>query len=121
MSYYSLVLAGVLMFGVTVSHAGAPPKVTPELLEKGKQVYTVNCLTCHGEKGDGNGPAGALMNPKPRSFLKDKLKVGGKPEQLFKTVSSGLPNTAMAAFAHLPEEDRWAAVLYVKETFLKKK
>ena len=57
---------------------GVPRKVlTPELLEKGKTVYTVNCMTCHGEKGDGNGPAGQYMNPKPRDFAKEKFK-GGK-------------------------------------------
>ena len=26
------------------------------------------CVTCHGEKGDGNGIAGAALTPKPRDF-----------------------------------------------------
>ena len=95
--------------------AAPPPKVvksTPALLEKGKASYTTNCDVCHGPKGDGNGPAGAAMNPKPRDFS-TPFKNGKKPEQVFKTLTEGLAGTAMAAFGHLPEEDRWGLVYYV--------
>ncbi len=91
----------------------APPKLTPALLEKGKTSYTTNCMTCHGDKGDGNGPAGAMMNPKPRNFAVDKFKQGDKPEKVFKTISEGLPNTSMVGFSHLNEEERWALTYYV--------
>lgn len=116
-----MVLTSVFFGFSLLSFAGGPPKVTPELLEKGKTIFTVNCVTCHGEKGDGNGPAGAYMNPKPRNFSTDKLKVGNKPEQLFKTITQGLTGTAMAGFGHLSEDDRWAVSLYVRETFMTKK
>ncbi len=111
-------LIGSVTYGGTVPK---PPKMTPELIQKGMAVYTTNCLSCHGEKGDGNGPAGAYMNPKPRNFGEGKFKAGGKPEQLFKTVTSGLSGTAMAPFGHLPEEDRWAVIYYVTDAFIKKK
>ena len=91
----------------------APPKLTPALLEKGKTSYTTNCMTCHGDKGDGNGVAGAMMNPKPRNFIADKFKQGDKPEKVFKTISEGLPNTSMVGFGHLNEEERWALTYYV--------
>lgn len=30
--------------------------------------YQSSCSTCHGEAGDGNGPVGAALNPKPANF-----------------------------------------------------
>ncbi len=32
-----------------------PFKPTEENLEKGKELYTIYCASCHGKKGDGNG------------------------------------------------------------------
>ena len=31
----------------------------------GQTVYTQNCTSCHGEKGLGDGPAGAALDPHP--------------------------------------------------------
>jgi mono/diheme cytochrome c family protein len=109
------ILAGL---SISPSWAGTPPS-TPEAVEKGKAVYSTNCLTCHGEKGDGNGPAGAYMNPKPRDLAKGRFKKGEKPEQVFKTISSGLEGTSMTAFSHLPEDDRWNVTYYILSTFKK--
>ncbi|MEK6705968.1 MAG: cytochrome c [Bdellovibrionota bacterium] len=106
-------LVAILLFVFSTLAFGGAPQSSPELLAKGKAVYTINCLPCHGENGDGNGPAGAVMNPKPRNFNIDKFKGGEKPEQIFKTITSGLPNTSMATFGHLPEEDRWALVYHI--------
>lgn len=39
---------------------------------KGAETYKTLCFTCHGEKGDGNGPAGAALNPKPANFTDAK-------------------------------------------------
>lgn len=95
--------------------AGAkPPKKTPALLDKGKAAYTTNCVPCHGEKGEGNGPAAVAINPKPRNFNTDPFKQGDKPEQIFETLAKGVPGTTMVAFTALSEEDRWALSYYVQ-------
>lgn len=89
------------------------PKATPELLAAGKKIYEVNCLTCHGEKGDGNGEVGKVLNPKPRDFTKEPMKQGAKPEELFKSITEGVKDTPMVGWAQLSEEDRWAVTHYV--------
>ncbi|MEW5853624.1 MAG: cytochrome c [Myxococcota bacterium] len=114
----ALALGSALL--VPVLALAAPPQKSPELLGKGKTSFTTNCVLCHGEKGDGNGPAGAQMNPKPRDFSDVKsYKNGSKPEQIFKTLAEGIPGSAMVPFAHLSEEERWALAYYVADTFHK--
>lgn len=106
-------VGSVAVFLMNSFALAAAPKLTTELLEKGKTSYTTNCMACHGDKGDGNGVAGAMMNPKPRNFVSDKFKKGDKPENVFKTISTGLPNTSMMSFGHLSEEEQWALTYYV--------
>lgn len=110
-------LGALLLAGA--AHA-AGPAVTPALLEKGKASFTTNCVPCHGEKGDGTGVAAAALNPKPRNFNTEPFKNGNKPESVFQTLTVGLPGTVMVAFAHLPEDERWALTHYVLETFAQK-
>ena len=104
-----------LVVGGAAVAAEPPPKVTPALLEKGKTVYVTYCQTCHGMKGEGDGPMGTYLNPKPRNFLTETFKQGNKPEQIFQTLGKGVPGSAMVAFVNLPEEDRWALAHYVGE------
>jgi cytochrome c553 len=33
-----------------------------------EEKFATFCSTCHGTAGDGNGPAGAALNPHPRNF-----------------------------------------------------
>lgn len=111
--YRYLVVLAVLTISTFAFAQVKPMKSTPELLAKGKTSFTTNCAVCHGEKGDGNGPAGAAMSPKPRNFAKDKFKKGDKPEQVFQSITKGLEGTAMAPFGHLPEDERWGLTYYV--------
>ncbi|MFL5354502.1 c-type cytochrome [Archangium sp.] len=111
--WMGLVLSFVV--GGAAVAAEPPPKATPALIEKGKGVYATYCQTCHGMKGEGDGPMGTYLNPKPRNFLTEPFKQGNKPEQIFQTLGKGVPGSAMVAFVNLPEEDRWALAHYVVE------
>jgi mono/diheme cytochrome c family protein len=109
---FSFAVAGTLL--------AAPPKETPELIAKGKTSYTTNCALCHGEGGDvEKSPTGKAM--KARHLVKDAYKAGDSPEKIFETITNGLKGTGMAAFAHIPEEDRWGIAYYVKSLRKSKK
>lgn len=104
-----------ILFCFALNHfafAKAPPS-SPEVLAKGQISFKTNCAVCHGDKGDGNGPAGTALNPKARNFISEKFKFGTKPEQVFKVISGGSKNTSMAGFAHLSEDERWSLTYYV--------
>lgn len=110
----SPIIAFTALFA-TAAVAGPPAKVDQALFDKGKAAFMVNCAACHGEKGAGDGPGAAALNPKPRNFTTDPFKQGETPDAVFKTVSTGVPGTAMVPFAHVPEDDRWALAHWVLE------
>ena len=103
--------------GQTLGESKAPPKKTPELLTQGKKLYEQNCVTCHGPKGDGKGPAGDLLKPPPRDFnrpLSQWTYSKGDLKKVFDVISKGIPNTAMVKWDQLSEQDRWALVYFVE-------
>ncbi len=95
-------------------------KFAPEDLKTGKKSYDLYCASCHGEKGAADGPAGKVLKPPPRNFIKDEFKKGTSPFALFNTLTKGLPGTAMAAFDNIPENERWAISHYLREQFIPK-
>ena len=85
------------------------------IIALGKKTYDVNCTLCHGSSGKGDGPAGKSLVPPPRDMTSlSGWKKGSDRINLFKTLYSGLEGTSMAAFAHLPIQERWALVHYVR-------
>jgi DMSO reductase family type II enzyme heme b subunit len=92
----------------------------------GKAVYERKCALCHGEKGDGKGPAADRLDPRPRDFTSGTYKIRSTSNKipsdrdLFDVVTKGMPGTSMPAWAVLPEKDRWNLVAYVK-TFASEK
>src|SRR6185369_16807952 len=86
----------------------------------GKAVYQLKCVGCHGEKGDGKGPAAELLVPQPRDFTSGIYKIrttaGKAPsdQDLFRIITDGMPGTSMPSWAVLPEKERWNLVAYIK-------
>jgi len=106
------------LLGAAPGKAATPPKKTPDLLTQGKKLYEQNCSPCHGDKGDGKGPAGVVLKPPPRDFanpFKDWPYTKGDPNKIFEVISKGIPNSAMVKWDQLPEKDRWALVYTVME------
>ena len=92
-----------------------------EWIAYGKEVYEARCLGCHGEKGDGNGPAATfLWNQRPRNFNAGefKFRLTQKPVptdgDLLRTITRGVRGTAMPAWYELPINDRLAVIQYIK-------
>lgn len=113
MGQFTTALIGTLLIGSAGWAKGLAP-ATPKMLELGKTLYATNCLACHGETGNGDGPAGKMMKPKPREFATAEFKNGATPEGIFKSISEGLPGTAMAPFAKkLTDEERTSLAHYV--------
>jgi caa(3)-type oxidase subunit IV len=90
-------------------------KGSSEQIAKGKQIFGQQCIACHGADGHGDGPAAAALVPHPRNFHQDAgWKNGRALAQVFKTLTNGIPGSAMASFSTLSAEDRLALAHYVR-------
>ena len=78
------------------------------------------CAACHGENGDGNGPAARFLYPKPRNFREGQFRLVTttnrvpSDEDLMRVLERGMPGSAMFPLGHLAEADRKALVAHVR-------
>ena len=95
------------------SRLASPVKGTePELL-RGKELYGVFCVPCHGESGAGDGPVGKKYVPTPADLRPGSPAVKRSDGEIFVILSSGLGG--MPAFrADLSPGDRWRIVAHVR-------
>jgi mono/diheme cytochrome c family protein len=89
-------------------------------LESGRDGYMQYCRPCHGEHGDGKGPASPGLRPPPRDFTAGLFKfaavAGGSlphDEDLVRIVRNGLHGTAMLAW-EVPDRRLQDIVQYLK-------
>lgn len=88
---------------------------TQQMIDKGKQTFSVSCASCHGADGKGDGVAGAMLNPKPRNFHDPaNWKNGTTLTMMYQTIEKGIPNTGMASFSNIPPEDRLDIIVYIR-------
>ncbi|HEU4705205.1 MAG TPA: cytochrome c, partial [Sphingomicrobium sp.] len=87
------------------------PAEAPDV-ERGARLYADNCASCHGSRGDADGPIAKAMDPPPIAFT-DRARAGERsPFALYQVIDQGLEGTAMASFRHLPEADKWALAFH---------
>lgn len=118
-------LLALSALGIGSAVAQAPPWVAPDaekakknplpsdkkFLEQGAKLAQVNCATCHGAKGKGDGAAAAALTPKPADWTSKRVQDESDGE-LFWKISNG--RGAMPPWKHLPENDRWALIRYIR-------
>jgi mono/diheme cytochrome c family protein len=89
----------------------SPVAASPQVVEQGKKVAQVNCVSCHGKSGKGDGAAAMALNPKPADWTSKKIQAESDGE-LFWKITTG--RGAMPSWRHLPDKDRWALVQYIR-------
>jgi mono/diheme cytochrome c family protein len=97
-------------------------KVVPAaVLTQGERAYVQYCRACHGDKGDGQGPAAKGLRPPPRDFTLGVFKFAAVPagtlphdEDFQRIVRNGLHGTAMLAWDGVPEAKLQEIIQYVK-------
>lgn len=114
------VLTGLVLWRFTAS--GFPQ--SGAMTDVGRAVYEVRCAPCHGAEGKGDGPYAMILNPRPRDFTLGMFEYrttesGSLPtdDDLRRTISKGLPGTAMPAWGNFLKGDSLDAVIAYVKTF----
>lgn len=89
--------------------------VTPDeqSLARGKELFGQNCIVCHGENGDGKGPAAAALPTPPANFLDTHHSSMYNPGEKYWIISNGSGTTGMPAFPDLSPANRWHLINYI--------
>lgn len=95
----------------TLDHAGILRSWGTESLSRGEKLYQTLCITCHGNLTQ----PGSL--PTSRPFWKEPFKNGQDPFSIYQTLTHGLGQ--MPAWTFLTPEQRYDAVHYIREAFVK--
>lgn len=126
-----LVYAGLVGWSVLAGMAGAQqPSATSASTDvaAGKQVYTERCAHCHGDQGDGQGPAASVVYPKPRDFTSGIYKFRTRhenangikmasDEDILRSISEGLHGTSMPAWNGLLTKQQMGQLVQYIKTF----
>ncbi|HEY3311461.1 MAG TPA: c-type cytochrome [Anaerolineales bacterium] len=95
-----------------------PVKADAASVERGRILYSVTCIQCHGPNADGNGVIGGALVFPPANLTADVVQ--NKPDgALFLTISNGIQGTAgqihmPALNENLTVRDRWDVVNYIR-------
>ena len=108
-----------MMGGIPSAYARLrdPLPATRDVVAAGEVLYAANCAACHGNRGEGNGPAAAGMSPPPANLRWSMQRPGVGDGYLMWTLSEGggQLGTAMPAFKDaLTETERWKLIRFLR-------
>jgi len=90
------------------------PQSGSEAIAAGEVIYEVNCSTCHGDTGLGDGPAGRSLEPAPVNF--HELYPLVEEDYYYYVIREGVPGTSMVPWKDtLNEDELYQVIAYVRE------
>ena len=95
---------------------GVPPNpisADQTSIQRGNELFQINCVVCHGTGGKGDGPIASKLLNKPfdlTSFPIHSITDGG----IFFVISAGVPGKMPALNENLTVRERWDVVNYVR-------
>ena len=99
-----------------IPNMGPPSNPVPAddvSISRGQTLFTINCVMCHGETGEGNGPVSGLIANKPANLTSiiTRSKVDGV---LFMTITNGVEGKMPPMVENLTVRDRWDVINYIR-------
>jgi mono/diheme cytochrome c family protein len=91
---------------------GLPVEVTPALMRRGRERFSITCAMCHGATAAGNGIAKQNGLATVVTLQDDRIR-GMADGEIFNTITNG-KNTMMAYGSIITVGDRWAIIAYLR-------
>jgi mono/diheme cytochrome c family protein len=89
-----------------------PLPLTQAIAERGRRVFNDHCAICHGTVGNGVPLLSRAYGGKPGNFLSNEIRA--RPDGHYFGVLMLGKNAMPSYAADLDEDDRWAAVHYIR-------
>ena len=101
---------------------GEVPRGSGARVESGRAAYVrLGCAQCHGDEGRGDGPAAATLRDDagraapPANLRRPEHYHGGcAPEDLYRTLYTGLDGAPMPAYEALTSDEAWDLAFYLR-------
>lgn len=91
-----------------------PFEANEESIALGAEAYSASCAICHGETGEGDGPAAEGLETAPADLHASHV-VGLSDGGLFWVISHGKPDTPMPAWENiLTVDQRWHVINFLR-------
>jgi high-affinity iron transporter len=105
--------ASAALMPVPSEYAGLVNPFGADAAADGAVVYKINCEACHGPQGNGDGPAGAALNPPPQNLA--VLQEAAGDDYLFWRVATGKDGTSMIGWKGILTDDQiWQVVAFIR-------
>lgn len=88
-----------------------PVAISEQSVQQGRQLFEQNCVSCHGQNAEGDGPAAAALNPKPTNL---KAMSGNHPDGDFAWKIANGRGPMPAWKETLSSRDIWHLVNYMQ-------
>src|SRR5256884_8150189 len=97
----------------TLFRSKNPLPASPSNLNAAREIYFDECVQCHGERGQGDGPQAKSHYPLPADLTDPKLLRNVTDGEIFYQISQG--RRPMPSFKNrLTQDQRWQLVLLVR-------
>lgn len=98
----------------TTPAATNPVKFTAAGRERAKKLYDVDCLMCHGAKGNGKTDLANDMGLTLPDFTDPKVLAAMPDQTLFNAIRNGKDKMPAEAEGRASDHDVWELVLYIR-------
>lgn len=78
----------------------------------GKKLFKTRCVVCHGDKGEGDGPGGKALDPKPADLSSEMVQSQEDGEIFWKITNGRGPMIKWEGI--IKEEERWDLVNFIR-------